>query len=264
MNLYQLNMKERKWILVVMASLFLPIIMAQDARDIAKHSSAAIEFETMEMTVTLKIYDNKGNMRQRQVSVATKKFSGVTKTMMKFLSPADVKGTAMLIYDYETKDDDMWVYLPSTRKTRRIVSSEKGKSFMGSEFSNADMSKPTIDEFNYKLTGNENYNGQTCLKLETTCKDTKIEENNGYGKKVSWIDQANYLSYKIEFYTSSGKLIKTIMYSDYRKQASGKYFSFHMVANNHLNGRKSEMVVDKFILGSKLPEANFTTEYLEK
>ncbi len=89
------------------------------------------------MTSTLKIYDNKGNVRVREVSNAMAKFSGTTKTLFKFLSPPEVKGTTILIYDYENKDDDMWIYMPSLRKTRRIVATEKGKSFMGSEFSNA-------------------------------------------------------------------------------------------------------------------------------
>ena len=54
----------------------------------------------------------------------------------------------------------MWIYLPALRKVRRIVSSEKGKSFMGSEFSNADMSAPKLDDYAY------NYLEQKLMKAK--------------------------------------------------------------------------------------------------
>ncbi len=154
--------------------------------------------EAMEMVATLSIQDDKGNERIRQIATATKKFDGTTKTMMKFLSPADVKGTTMLVYDYEDKDDDMWIYLPALRKTRRIVSSEKSKSFMGSEFSNADMSKPNMDNFSYKLMGAVNIAGKDCWKIETKCLDEDIEDENGFSRKVLYIKKSTNLAQKME------------------------------------------------------------------
>ncbi|MDP2423619.1 MAG: outer membrane lipoprotein-sorting protein, partial [Bacteroidales bacterium] len=138
------------------------ITRAQDARKISDDASKAIEFSSLEMVSTLRINDGKGGVRIRQVANATRKFGGVTKTMIKFLAPPYVKGTTMLIYDYEDKDDDMWIFLPSLRKSRRIISSEKGKSFMGSEFSNADMSKPNLDDFNWKMYGSELVDSKDC------------------------------------------------------------------------------------------------------
>ena len=57
----------------------------------------------------------------------------------------------MLIIDNKNIADEMWIYLPALKKTRRIVSSEKGKSFMSSEFSNADMSSPTLSDFQISI-----------------------------------------------------------------------------------------------------------------
>ena len=70
----------------------------------------------------------------------------------------------MLIFDYEDKSDDMWILLPSLRRTRRIVSSEKGKSFMGSEFTNADMSKPDLNDFTFKILGSAEADNNECWK----------------------------------------------------------------------------------------------------
>ncbi|MDY0196797.1 MAG: outer membrane lipoprotein-sorting protein [Tenuifilaceae bacterium] len=238
--------------------------VAQDAREISDKSSKVIEFEAMEMATNLYIYDNKGNSRERQVAVATRKFGDVTKTLMRFLSPADVQGTSILIYDYEDKADDMWVYLPSMRRTRRIVTTEKGKSFMGSEFTNADMSRPNLDDFTYTLLGEETINGKICWKVEALTKSREMESEYGFKRRVSYIEKSTYLIQKSELYDRTDKLNKVMTLGDYRKQSNGLYFSYQMEMKNVQSNRRSEMKVKSFQLGSKLNENSFAVSSLEK
>ena len=238
--------------------------VAQDAREITEKSTEAIEFSASEMASNLYIHDNRGNTRERQVAVATKKFGSTTKTLMRFLAPADVKGTAILIYDYEDKADDMWVYLPSMRRTRRIVSTERGKSFMGSEFSNADMSRPNVDDFTYSLLGEETVNGKPCWKVESLAKSRDVESEYGFKRRVSYIEKSTYLIQKSEIYDRMNKLHKIMTLSNYQKQSNGKYFSYGMEMKNVQNKRRSEMKVDKFQLGTNLDEASFAVSALER
>ncbi|RLD62863.1 MAG: RND transporter [Bacteroidetes bacterium] len=239
-------------------------IFAQTAKEISDKASNIIDFKAMEMSLTLKIYDTKGRERVRQISTASKNFGEINKTIMKFTAPPDVKGTSILIYDYENKDDDMWIYMPAIRKTRRIVSSEKGKSFMGSEFTNADMSKPNMNDFDYKIISSETYKGHSCWKIETTCKDEDIEDENGFSKKIAWIEKKTYLCHKIEFYDFAGELYKIQSIEQYKKQSNNKYFAFYMKMENEQNARKSIMTINKFQLGSKLTESTFTPAMLKK
>ena len=239
-------------------------IFAQTAREISDIATNIIDFEAMEMTMTLKIYDAKGRERIRQIATASKKFGDINKTIMKFTAPADVKGTAILIYDNKNKDDDMWIYMPALRKTRRIISSEKGKSFMSSEFTNADMSKPNMNDFDYTILSSETYNGYSCWKIETSCKDEDIEDQNGYSKRIAWIEKETYLCHKIEFYDLSGELHKIQSIKQYKKQSNGKYFAFYMEMENKQNGRKSVIIINKFQIGSTLTENIFTPAMLEK
>ncbi len=239
-------------------------VFSQSAKEISDKASGQIDFEAMEMTLTLKIYDAKGRERIREISTASKKFGEMNKTIMKITAPADVKGTAVLIYDHENKDDDMWIYMPALRKTRRILSSEKGKSFMSSEFTNADMSKPNMDDFEYKILSSETYNEHLCWKIETSCKNEDIEDENGYNKKIVWIEKVTYLCHKIEFYDFAGELFKTQYMEQYKKQSNAKYFAFYMKMENIENGRESIMTIDQFQIGSTLKESTFTPAMLEK
>ncbi len=237
---------------------------AQSAHEIADKAADAINFESMEMISELKIYDNKNNERIRKIATATKKFSNTTKTLIKFLSPADVKGTSILIYDYENESDAMWIYMPALRKTRRIVSSEKGKSFMGSEFTNADMSKPNMDDFTYTIIGTENIAGKICWKIEATCLNENVEDENGFSRKVIWIEKNTSLTQRVEYYDFDNELLKIMTIGDYKKQSNGGYFGFRMEMQNVQSGRRSALKVEKFQLGSNLSESDFAANMLGK
>lgn len=259
----------KKTVNLLIAILFCTTAFGQSnlsPKQISEKAKTNSEFDALEMVSTLKIIDAKGRERIRKTSSVTKKFGDVNKTLFKFLSPADVKGTGMLIFDYDNKNDDMWIYMPALRKTRRIVSSEKGKNFMGSEFTNADMTAPNIDDYTYKLLGEEKVNGVMCWKIENTPISEEAADENGFSKKVAYIGQANFLTYKVDIYNLDDELEKEMYISGYEMidATNKKYMAKQMKVVNLLNGRVSIMIIENVQLGTNLPENTFTVANLEK
>ncbi|MCK5821802.1 MAG: outer membrane lipoprotein-sorting protein [Bacteroidales bacterium] len=257
-------MKTRLLCLILFVSSLGLNLNAQNAKEISNKAIDVMRFGSMEMKATLKIQDAKGRERVRQLETYSQVFDDITKTIMKFTSPADVRGTAMLIVDYNDKADDMWIHLPALRKTRRIVSGEKGKNFMGSEFTNADMSLPNMNDFDYEMLGDELFDGHECWKIQSSCKTEDLEDENGYMRKISWIDKENSLCYKVEFYDLEDELFKTQRIKEFQKQSNGKYFAFYMEMHNEQNGRRSILTTESFKLGSDLDEGSFSPNMLEK
>ncbi len=236
---------------------------AQNATEIAEKADNAIDFDALEMTTTLDIHDHRGNVRTRQVAVATRTFDETAKTLIRFLSPADVRGTSMLVHDYQNGRDDMWVYMPALRRTRRIVSSERSASFMGSEFTNADMSSHNLDDFSHNLLGSETIGGKDCWLIESVPKTPELEEENGFSRMVAYIDKDSFHTYKVEYYDVDNDLHRVMNIEEYRRQSTGKYFALKMEVQNVQNNRRSVMTVDRFQPGSDLGEDNFTVSALE-
>ena len=252
--------------LIAFAMAWVASVSAQDPADIIKKSNDAVKVSSFEAVSTLTIYDSKGNQRVRQSAMASMTFpDGTEKRIIKFLSPAEVKGTGILIVDHAEQNDDMWIYLPALRKTRRIVSSEKSKSFMGSEFSNANMTAPGIHDFTYVLLGEESINGETCWKIQSTPKTMDLEDEYGYSRSVSWFSKNDYIVQKTDYYDFDNEIFKTILTKSYKvlDKENGKYMITSMVAENLQNGRKSEMKMDRV---EQIPTKTdyFTVTYLEK
>ncbi|MEN8228626.1 MAG: MMPL family transporter [Bacteroidota bacterium] len=239
---------------------------AQNATEIIRRSHDVVKVSSFEAVSTLTITDSKGNKRIRKNSMASISLSdGTEKRIIRFLSPAEVKGTGILIFDYPKKSDDMWIYLPALRKTRRVVSREKSKSFMGSEFSNANMTAPGLDDFMYKLQDEEILHGKSCYRIEAVPVSTNLEDEYGYSRSLSWVDKNSYLVHQTYYFDFDGELFKTIHNKEFKMLDRGddKYMVTHMIAINHSNNRKSEMVMEKVAV-TPVNNSYFTVAYLEK
>jgi hypothetical protein len=239
-----------------------------DAKDIMLKAREASKLAGLEAVSTLRIYDDKGNERIRQTSMASREFdNGATeKRIIRFLSPAEVKGTSMLIVDYAEANDDMWIYMPALRKTRRIVSSEKSKSFMGSEFSNADMSAPNIDEFEYSLLRSEAADGCECWVIESIPVNEDVMDEMGFDRKITWIGMKDYVLRKAEYYNEDDELFKEMRAGEVKSiDPSGeKHMATYMEMVNRENGRRSVMTMDKILYNPDVKLDYFTLSYLEK
>jgi len=235
---------------------------------IQKKSIEAIRVAGVESVATLTIIDSKGRQRVRKLTQISKLYdNGQTeKKMIRFLSPADVKGTGFLIFYYREKDDDKWLYLPALRKTSRIVSSENAKSFMGSEFSYTDMTPPTVEDFTYNILGEEEIKGVLCWKIEITPKADDIADENGFSKKISYIGKQDYMIRKAVYFDLDEELHKEFTVYEIKEldTKNHKYRLTHMVMENKQNGRQSIMKVEKIQFTPKIKDEYFYIRYLER
>jgi outer membrane lipoprotein-sorting protein len=153
------------------------------------------------------IVNNKGQERVRTIQAIRKEYGDLNKTMIRFLAPADVKGTGFLVWENANKDDDQFLYMPATGKVRRITSSSKSERFMGTEFTYEDMENRKVEKDTHKLLGEETIDGKKCYKVESIPKDGADSQ---YSKFVSWVRADIWVPVKIEFYDDSGALLKVL------------------------------------------------------
>lgn len=241
---------------------------ALSADEIMTRAWWAVKIDGVEAVMTLAIFNKKGQSRVRKMATVSKLFNAgqTEKRLIRFIEPADVKNTGLLTYDYEKKDDDIWFYMPAQRKTRRIVSSDKAKSFMGSEFTYADITPPAVEDFDHKITGTGEVEGVDCWIIESTPKNEEIEEENGYSRRTGHIGKADFMVRKASFYDFDGELHRELTVHDVREIDTNKhrYRAMHMVMENRQDGRSSEVKIDAIQLKIDIKDDYFTTRYLER
>ena len=256
---------KRKVVFALLMLAFIKALSAQqpDAGQIMSKCRDLSLIGSMSATINLSITEKNGTSRKRTISMATKSYpDGLEKRFIKFIEPADVRGTSMLVIDNKNAQDEMWIYLPALRKTRRIVSSEKGKSFMSSEFSNADMSSPTISDFVYTHLAESGLDGHWIIESQPI---TEVQADEyGYSKRISYINMDNYQIMKMEFFNFDNELFKTIEISSIYSLPDGKFLISNMIANNLLTKRKSEIILNNITEGVKIDDSYFTIQNLQR
>src|SRR5262249_38506680 len=87
---------------------------APSARDIMDKVTTTRKLDGSEAVIKMSVVGENGQAREREISMATKLYDGgkTEKRIYRFLSPADVQGTGILVFDYQDKPDDVWIFLP--------------------------------------------------------------------------------------------------------------------------------------------------------
>ncbi len=110
-------------------SLMTTNLLADDAkaREIMEKMDARDDGKTLEQDMLMVLIDKNGNQRTRDIKSYGKDFGADEHRILFFKSPADVKNTSFLTYDYDkaSRDDDQWLYLPALKKVKRIPSADK-------------------------------------------------------------------------------------------------------------------------------------------
>ena len=152
-NFMNFNMIFPKYFLFFLVLLSPNVSVSMTAYEIMKKVDQRYTGETIEQTSTLVLIDKKNRKRERILKGFTKEVSTGTKSISFFLSPSDVKNTSYLSYNWDdpSKDNDSWLYLPSLQKTNRISGGDRSNSFMGSDFTYADLDGVEIEDYTYKI-----------------------------------------------------------------------------------------------------------------
>lgn len=161
--------------------------------------------------VSLILHDKKGNSRVREFTYLQKDYVDSDKFTMFFTSPNDVRDVAFHVENpHETlgKEDSQWMYLPVSRQTRRISTTDKRGSFMGSEYSYADLDKIRVKDYRQILIGEEQVQGRDCYVIEREPASPEVLAKTGYNKLKVWIDKQNHLVMRQDFYDVKGVLVK--------------------------------------------------------
>jgi len=182
------------------------------------------------------------------------------KSMTIFDEPKDVKGTASLTYSHAIKADEQWLYLPALKRVKRISSKNKSGPFMGSEFAFEDISSQELDKYKYKYLREEEIEGRSVFVVEAYPQ----YKNSGYKRLISWIDQTEYYTVKTEFYDRKDTLLKTLLFSEYRKYLDQYWRAHKLQMDNHQSGKSTTLHWEEFRFQTGLTSADFNSNALKR
>lgn len=196
----------------------------------------------------MSLIDARGDKVTRQVVQAILEGKRGDKSVVRFMAPADIRGVSALTHEKVGGTDDNWLYLPASRRVRRISGANRTSSFQGTEFTYEDLSTLSVERYKWKYLKSDKVHGQKVHVVEArpNYRDT------GYSKIVAFINQSNFRPEKIDYYDKAGRKLKTLENSKF-KQVHGRFWrAMKQEMKNHQTKKRTIIEVSSLRLNMSL------------
>jgi hypothetical protein len=192
--------------------------------------------------------------------------------LMFFLAPADVSGTGFLTHDYDSpnREDDQWLFLPALNKIKRIATGDKSGSFMGSDFSYADLTSRRVDDYVYSFNKQQRealVYGKKTWVIDVMPRDEEVVAETGYKRTIVFVRQDNLVIVRAIYFPEDGNTTKY-----YDVKGLELIDNIWTATEIHMTTKKGKMTEHKTVLTfsnikydqESVNEDFFTTRRLEK
>lgn len=268
MKLFKNYFTVKHWFLsaLFLGSVCVPLF-SQNLTDyeIMKRSEEKSSPTTSSYTATMTLVNKKGNTRVREVVFYTKEFSDSKRSVVVFRTPKDVKGVGYLMWEYKAdangkkKDNDSWLYLPAMKRVRRILGSESGDDFMGTDFTYDDLGDRGLTKDNFTLLGEETVNNAPCYKIEAT----SIDKNEKNPRRILWVRKDNFVVQACEFYNKQN-VLQRVLTCENVYELEGIWTTGKMTMKNVITGSSTVLQMDNVQYNQEIQDSIFTVVSLER
>jgi len=161
-------------------------------------------------TLVLAMRAPDGSTTEWTARQARKRLPDGNRILTVILEPDDLKGVGLLLREQKDHPDEQWMYLPSIRRVRKIVPVGAYESFLGTDFTLADLGFVNLRDRKYSLLGEATVAEKPAYKVQ----EVLAAPHFHYSRIVSWVAKDSMLPLRRDYYDAANQLWKTELYQD--------------------------------------------------
>ena len=184
---------------------------------------------------------------------------GNSRSALRFVAPPEVKGVALLVINHPDRASDQWMWIPAQERDRRIALQDRSTRFFGTDFSFEDLEERDIDQYDYKLSGDDTVDDAPCWKIESHPRDGKTSQ---YTSSILWVRKDRYFLVRTDNFNRD-RLIRQITYRDV-ESIDGIWTARTVAVLDTTRNSQTLLTLDKVKYNLPMRDADFTRENLSK
>ena len=245
----------------ILLTLFLipTLLQAQDARQIVEEVQRRQTTKSQHYEGSLEVIDAKSRISTKRWEYARIGSFGTSKALLRFTAPAEVKGVALLIHSHPDRASDQWMWRPAIERDQRIALQDRSTRFFGTDFSYEDLEERDVNQYDFKILGDETLDGVPCWKLESTPHEKKASQ---YTRSILWVTKDHYVYIKAESYNKSG-IVRVIKYSDIQN-LQGVWTARTLEVQDMKTKSRTVMKLEKLQYNQPMKDEDFTIQALRR
>ena len=241
----------------VVFALSMPALYGQnDARSIVEEVQRRSESKSQRYEGILQVLDSKGKSPTND-GVHRIGSHGRSKSVLRFDAPAEVKGVALLVVNHPDRASDQWMWTPALQRERRIALQDRSTRFFGTDFSFEDLEERDVNQYDYRLIGDDAVDGAPCWRVESVPRKTKTSQ---YTRSEVWIRKDTYVIAQVESYTKT-EVVRRLKYSDFA-QVQGIWTGRRMEMHDLRRNSRTVLMLDKLEHNLPVRDEDFTLQAL--
>ena len=225
--------------------------LAADGQKILKDMDTSMS-GAADQTMTYRINDKQPGKSERVLGIDV--IVKGDKRFTKFTAPSDIKGTKILV----VSQTQMYVYLPSFKKIRRVASHVTKQGVMGTTFSNDDMALSSFDD---KYAGKVLSEDDNSWVVEAIAKEGT---DAPYPKILMTIEKKRLLPLKLEYHNKDGVKLKTEKRTGYTCEKKACTAEVHEMTDHTKNNHVTSLTRTKWTVNTGVKDKVFTKRYLQR
>ena len=231
----------------------------EDARTIVAEAQRRTESKSQRYEGTLQVLDGSNRVADKRWTFERVGSHGNSKALLRFVAPAEVKGVALLVANHPERSSDQWMWTPALQRERRIALQDRSTRFFGTDFSFEDLEERDINQYEYRLVGNDTIEGIMCWRLESKPRQGKVSQ---YTKADIWIRKDTYAAVRIDSWIKND-VARRLVYSDF-EQVQGIWTARLLEMTDLRRKSRTVLRLDKLQYNVPLEESNFTLQALRR
>lgn len=214
----------------------------------------AVVYETA--TMAMRIVDNRGRVRERELESWSHNDGPITRTLMRFQAPADVRGTGLLTIS-EDNTEVQRLFLPALNRIQTISSTQRADRFMGSDFTYEDLGDQNPDDFTFSVLENNTDEGQMLVKGVRS-------DASGYAYAHFLIDTRRYVLLRAVYFNAQDEQVRELLAQDITAVRDGVWRASKLTMRDLRTGRYTELVWQKRTIDEPIDAQIFTERNLQR
>jgi len=176
-------------------------------------------------------------------------------SLVRIVEPKKDAGNGTLL-----NDNNMWTYTPKINRIIKVPSSMMSQSWMGSDFSNKDISKSTdiIDQYDHELVGSEERDGHVYYTISSVPHE---EAAVVWGKEVLTV-RDDYVLIEQQFWDQDGILVKSMKTLEVQEMGGRAVARVMRMGKVDSPGEWTQLTANSIEFDLELPDNLFTLSNL--
>ncbi|MFO0725455.1 MAG: outer membrane lipoprotein-sorting protein [Myxococcota bacterium] len=246
---------------VMGAALSCSAASAMPADEIAKKALESTMFSTTDAQATLDLEVQKDgqSLRKRRLLAWVKRVGGASRSYVEFTAPAEVAGTKFLSLE-ENGETKQFIYLPAFKKVKRIVGAQKSQSFVGTDFSYADLEGRDVKLWTWKSLPDEKVQGEDCYVIE----GSTVAPDTVYDRLKVWVHKEHFVPLRTELYAPGKATPDKRLTVNRLGKRDERWVTLESTMESPEKGTSTRLVVAALDTKSAIPDERFSKEALER